>query len=138
MRKFVVFIYVSIVSSVAFANSESISEEVEQCALNDSYGALVICTEEVAQKADKELNRLYKTLVDYLDSPEEEQLRNAQRKWIAFRDSDCLFTSPIKKQPATPYERVSRASCLTRKTLDRVREFERIIEWPLGCNGCPF
>jgi uncharacterized protein YecT (DUF1311 family) len=39
--------------------------------------------------ADKELNRVYRELKSHLSKPEQEQLVEAQRHWIKFRDANA-------------------------------------------------
>lgn len=40
-------------------------------------------------KADKELNRFYRHLMSTLTKDKQEQLKKAQRAWIAFRDAEA-------------------------------------------------
>jgi len=43
------------------------------------------------QKADKELNRVYKKLTAMLDATGVAKLKKAQRAWLAFRDAEMAF-----------------------------------------------
>lgn len=42
-------------------------------------------------KADLELNRVYRHLMSTLTKDKQEQLKKAQRAWIAFRDAEADF-----------------------------------------------
>ncbi len=43
------------------------------------------------QKADKELNRVYKKLTATLDAAGAAKLKKAQRAWVVFRDAEMAF-----------------------------------------------
>lgn len=43
------------------------------------------------QDADRRMNAVYSQLMEQLPEDSQVQLRVAQRKWIAFRDSACAF-----------------------------------------------
>ena len=43
------------------------------------------------EHADKELNRVYNLIINKMDSETQQHLREAQRKWIEFRDLDCTW-----------------------------------------------
>lgn len=46
------------------------------------------CSGEAINKMDSRLNQLYKTLMEKLAKPKQELLRNAQRKWLAWRSAE--------------------------------------------------
>jgi uncharacterized protein YecT (DUF1311 family) len=49
-----------------------------------------------AEKAwDKELNKYYKLLMDKLPAAEKQQLKEAQRKWLEYRDAEMKLKSGI-------------------------------------------
>lgn len=52
-----------------------------------------ICAAQSYEKADKALNIAYKKLMAQLKDDENAQslLRSAQRAWLAYRDSECIF-----------------------------------------------
>lgn len=114
------------------------SSPLARCRDMTSYGAAGGCAAEVAKDADKKLNAVYKTLKGKLQAPEIEKLRNAQRKWIAYKEADCDFSSPLTTMPPDVKEASDRAYCVAEKTLARLKELQDIIDWPVGCNGCPF
>jgi uncharacterized protein YecT (DUF1311 family) len=46
-----------------------------------------------AQKADKELNVVYKELMGTLDEEAQALLKTSQRAWIVFRDAEAAFSA---------------------------------------------
>ncbi len=53
--------------------------------------AMVECAAASYDRWDDELNRQYKRLTALLSPEEQQALRDAQRKWIAFRDAEFAF-----------------------------------------------
>ncbi|MEO1193621.1 MAG: lysozyme inhibitor LprI family protein [Pseudomonadota bacterium] len=49
------------------------------------------CIETASEAWDKILNANYKTAMDGLDPENQALLRDAQRKWLAYRDADARF-----------------------------------------------
>lgn len=52
---------------------------------------MVECAGAAYQSWDEALNEVYGELMDTLDETQAASLRDAQRKWIAFRDADKAF-----------------------------------------------
>ena len=50
-----------------------------------------MCEQKALELADKELNLVYKQLMAQLDDTGKNKLRDAQRKWIQFRDAHAVF-----------------------------------------------
>ena len=51
---------------------------------------MVTCSQQSYNRADAELNRVYKRLRATLDDQGKTLLRDAQRAWIKYRDAECL------------------------------------------------
>lgn len=51
------------------------------------------CFSDAFQQWDKELNKNYKGLMQYLNPKQQKALRTAQRAWIRFRDAEMNFMS---------------------------------------------
>lgn len=49
------------------------------------------CTIESIDAWDKELNKVYKNLMDNLNEADQAALKKSQRKWIEFRDAEFEF-----------------------------------------------
>ncbi|HEY0105740.1 MAG TPA: lysozyme inhibitor LprI family protein, partial [Rhizomicrobium sp.] len=52
-----------------------------------------ICADKDYRKADAALNDVYRKTMAGLDAHGGELLRTAQRAWIKFRDSECVYDS---------------------------------------------
>jgi len=83
------------------------------------------CLNELRQKADKELNVTYQSLIGLVRNHGEEwvqDLRAAQRKWIEYRDLNCEFFSNYLKggTGAGPLF----GACQVRMTRERAAELQ--------------
>lgn len=67
------------------------AEPCMQIAENQSTQGMVACISAETAAWDWILNREYRGLRMALDEEQKDALRDAQRKWIAFRDADCAF-----------------------------------------------
>lgn len=79
------------------------------------------------QKADAELNRVYKQLMASLEDREyESHLKTAQQSWLKYRDAHCDFEA-FGNRGGTIYP-VVRRSCLTTMTRARTKELQEQME----------
>jgi len=89
----------ALVVSVWAAEPKSpIDVTLDQCLSvdsNQSTMGMVQCVGEAQGEWDKELNRVYKKLMGVLSAEEKEVLKNAQRKWLEYRDLEFTFTSTL-------------------------------------------
>jgi uncharacterized protein YecT (DUF1311 family) len=84
---------------------------------NLSTAGMVACIGLDFRAWDAVLNEDYQRLLAQLDAEQAEALRDAERKWLAFRDADCLFPHLLVRGTlAQPWG----ASCMVRHTIDRV------------------
>lgn len=69
-----------------------IEKKLSKC-LEDSMATVPACNcmYEAQIAWDKELNKYYKLLMNGLDEPTKLALREAQRKWIVYRDKEFLY-----------------------------------------------
>lgn len=75
---------------------------------------------------DTILNREYKALTGKLDEEQRAALRDAQRKWIAFRDADCAFPQVfIRGSLARPWG----ADCVMQHTARRALELRSFLDF---------
>ncbi len=91
----------------------------------NAYDA-VHCEQKIYNRADAELNKVYKKLIAKLDADGKDTLRAAQRGWIRERDGECTKQS-------TDVGPVIMTNCMTEKTVsrthflaDRLRECETV------------
>ena len=83
------------------------------------------CQEEKYQKADAELNRVYKALMATLDTSQKEQLRTAQRAWIPYRDAHAEFIAG--GEAGGSLEPVMRLLALTELTIERTDHLKTVL-----------
>lgn len=75
--------------------------ELQKCL--DSKGnyttqGMIECVIKATDSWDKELNKNYKTLLGLLTEEQKEKLKESQRQWIKFRDSELEFSSSFYNQ----------------------------------------
>ncbi len=85
---------------------------------------MVDCMENERKSWDQRLNKVWKETLSSVMSPL--QWRDAQRKWLAFRDSQCLAVTGKGSGGAT-----DSASCMMNMTIERTLQLED-ANWPLG------
>jgi uncharacterized protein len=91
-----------------------------------AHGTAFADANDEARKADVQLNAVYQRVIARLSDGRKETLRNAQRDWIAFRDSACTFESGL----------ADRQLCIQRLTLERVAHLQRYSDI-LSANAPP-
>jgi uncharacterized protein YecT (DUF1311 family) len=78
------------------------------------------------QKADAELNAVYKEIIKDASEKQKKLLVQAQKDWIKFRDSKCAYEASIYEggsmQPMVRY------SCLEETTKARTEDLRLILE----------
>lgn len=133
-------------SSVAFAadcdDSSGISDDIQKCAV-ESY-----------QESDKKLNAVYQTIMaklkkvastrskDPIDIQEAEnakqqiiELRNSQRDWIKYRDSECHRKTGAFLPMAGREQYLIYSYCPAGMTESRIKELtEKCQEGDMGCS----
>ncbi|MDF2641066.1 MAG: putative lipoprotein [Pseudomonas sp.] len=84
---------------------------------------------------DAQLNKHYKAQMAWLKTPAKKQaLKDAQVKWIAFRDADCNYEAGKARDGGSMWPLVQ-SQCLIKHTKVRVKQLEDYA----GCReeGCP-
>jgi uncharacterized protein YecT (DUF1311 family) len=80
------------------------------------------CLSERHHVWDKRLNEAYRTAMDAVEPERQNQLRDAQRAWIAYRDANCAFYDSI---PGTIHA-ILVVECLRSMTENRTLELEEM------------
>jgi uncharacterized protein YecT (DUF1311 family) len=75
------------------------------------------------ERQDRRLNTSYEALIGSVTEERRAQLRDAQRKWIAFRDANCGFYFDPQGGSAA---RLASNECLVTLTADRAFELENL------------
>jgi uncharacterized protein YecT (DUF1311 family) len=81
---------------------------------------IVICVNGLYERWDGRLNTAYGAVIGYQGDEQKEALRDAQRKWIAYRDANCSFYAGGEGS----ISRIEAATCLYVLTRDRALELE--------------
>jgi uncharacterized protein YecT (DUF1311 family) len=91
--------------------------EVTQCFITASH------------TADKQLNETYVRIGQVLSPDEQEQLKEAQRLWVKFRDANCTAERSLYGGgTAAP---MVYAACLEADTRQRITELKTMYGWRL-------
>ena len=110
----------------ATCNDNSSQMELNQCAADD------------LAKADAALNATYQALMKKIEAPNQAQLREAQRAWIAFRDKECTFETGGGANQGGSIWPMMVDKCLTTITEERTRALQSQVKcpgWDLSCPG---
>lgn len=64
-----------------------------KCEFSQQAEQFLECAEQMYKQADEELNRVYQELKNKLDEKQQQNLLEAQRLWLTFRDSNAVFVA---------------------------------------------
>jgi uncharacterized protein YecT (DUF1311 family) len=103
------------------------SIEYSRCVASSGQrdAAVAECERTEFRRQDQVLNTVYKQLEGKLDASGKSKLRDAQRAWIAFRDSQCAYER-AREEGGTLAPRLE-ASCLKRLTGVRVQDLRQML-----------
>lgn len=116
---------------------QSVSAEALKCGDDADNQTMIQCTHQDYQKADKELNDVYAKLMkstkesftpDITAGANQDpaaDLKDAQKKWIAFRDANCRFAG-TEMLGGTGQPLIVNG-CLASMTKDRVKELKGFL-----------
>jgi uncharacterized protein YecT (DUF1311 family) len=93
------------------------------------------CANRSFQKADADLNALYKDFERRSDPQTQKLLIAAQRAWVAFRDAECTF-STVSSVGGTIHPMVY-SGCLEGLTSARIGDIKRYLQCGEGDMSCP-
>jgi uncharacterized protein YecT (DUF1311 family) len=111
----------------------SMAARADDC--DSTQASMNECASKQYAALDAELNKQYKAQMSYLKSPgEKKALQEAQKKWIAFRDADCLYQVGRREDSGTIWP-MEQAMCLADQTRVRVEQLKKFV----ACRqeGCP-
>lgn len=97
---------------------------------------IFLCSKKTFENSDIELNKTYKTVLstvrkEYNSQPDlktefVEKIKNAQKAWITFRDTNCVVYSFQIDESSQAYE-TSMYSCKNDMTRRRIEELNGIL-----------
>jgi uncharacterized protein YecT (DUF1311 family) len=109
------------------------SAQAQDCDANQA--AMNACAGKRLSALDADLNKQYKAQMTYLKNPAQKQaLKNAQLKWIAFRDADCVYQVGKAEDSGSIWP-LQQSQCLAEHTKVRVEQLKGYV----ACRqeGCP-
>lgn len=109
---FIVLILVLLLNS--FNSAAQTQAEMNQTAYDDY------------KKADAELNKVYKEVLQSLNKKEKQLLIKAQKDWIKFRDSHCEFVA--EEFNGGSIQPLIRYTCLTGRTESRTEDLKEKLK----------
>lgn len=109
----------------------------DDCADANTQADMNICAEQEFAKADARLNELYHQINARLkdDKSAHDQMKTAQRAWIAFRDAECAFVGSAAEGGSIQPFIIS--GCKTELTLTRNEQFGNYLKCEEGDLSCP-
>jgi uncharacterized protein YecT (DUF1311 family) len=108
---------------VSVQAQEKLSDAYASCMEKASGAtpAMQDCIAGELARQDKRLNESYKELMASLEGKRKSQLREVQRKWLAFRDANCAF---YDKPDGGQADRLAANECVVQFTAQRATELE--------------
>ncbi|MBC3955468.1 MULTISPECIES: lysozyme inhibitor LprI family protein [Pseudomonas] len=109
------------------------SAQAQDC--DASQASMNQCAAKELAALDADLNTQYNAQMSWLKSPAKKQaLKDAQRKWIALRDADCLYQVG-KREGSGSIWPLLQTQCLAEQTRVRVTQLKAYV----ACRqeGCP-
>jgi uncharacterized protein YecT (DUF1311 family) len=120
------FVACLVMSGLACAQAEERTSKSYAACLDKAGGvtsAMQDCIGEELERQDRRLNRAYEALMGSVPEKRRAQLRDAQRKWIAFRDANCEFYYDPQGGSAA---RLAANECVVTLTAERAHELEAL------------
>jgi uncharacterized protein YecT (DUF1311 family) len=124
-RVAVVLCLVALTQVCAEAEEHQTSKVYAAC-LDKSGGvtfAMQACVADEFERQDKRLNAAYKALIGTVSEKRKTELRDVQRKWIAFLDANCSFYDDPEGGTA---DRLAANECRVTHTALRATELQNL------------
>ncbi|MEX3015808.1 lysozyme inhibitor LprI family protein [Gymnodinialimonas hymeniacidonis] len=110
---------------MAVGLTQTAHAQLDPCDPNQPQSALTLCNAERLDAWDGLLNEVYQRVIGTLDEAQEENLRQAQRAWITYRDLTCgMERARYEGGSIAP---MIELTCLTRLTERRTRDLEEYM-----------
>ncbi|MGD9947024.1 MAG: lysozyme inhibitor LprI family protein [Desulfobulbus sp.] len=110
-------------TQAALAEDIGLSKEYSFC-LDAAGGvtmSMIDCIHQETERQDLRLNKAYKMVMETLTPERKNELKKAQRAWIAFRDGNCQFYADPEGGSIAG---ISANDCYLRATASRASELE--------------
>lgn len=122
MRSHIVTAAAALIGAAVCASAAEQSETEKGC--DGSTYEMVECLKDKTAVWDKRLNAAYPKALAAAQPKQREQLRKAQRAWVAYRDANCLYWGLGEGTIA----RIQAGDCMYRMTKKRAEELEGTAE----------
>jgi uncharacterized protein YecT (DUF1311 family) len=113
----------AIVLLLIFSGTTFSRPVLAQCDQAGTTADITRCMSNEYEKADADLNRIYKLAFKGLDEKEAENLKKAQRAWIIYRNAQC--DAEYAKWDGGSGGPAAHLGCLARLTRLRTRELHK-------------
>lgn len=109
----------------------------DDCPNATSQTQMTVCADQACKKSDAELNSVYKQITTRLKSNQDDAklLVVAQRRWLAFRDAECAFSSSGTVGGSIQPMLVTQ--CRDELTGKRAEQLKRYLHCQEGDMTCP-
>ena len=104
------------------------------CAHAVNQNDMNVCAQQDFQKSDGRLNAVYRKLVGKLDAREKEQLKTAQKAWLAYRDAECTYT--VRNNEGGSIYPLVWSGCLTTQTEMRIKQLQAHLDCADNKDSC--
>jgi uncharacterized protein YecT (DUF1311 family) len=108
--KIICLIIISVISSISYSQSNAQMKEISSKRFD---------------KFDKELNQVYQRIMKERGGKQKDNIRQAQRDWLKFRDGHCLCEST--EHEGGTLEGLVHIECLARLTEERVKQLKTFL-----------
>jgi uncharacterized protein YecT (DUF1311 family) len=108
------------------AHSQQASSRIIDCNSVTTQIEMNECAKKDFDKADKELNEIYKKTMSLLTPESRQSLISAQKKWIEYRDTSCKVYEKLY-QGGSMMNMITLNS-KTRLTNERIKELKILLE----------
>ena len=83
--------------------------------------------EQKKERADRELNKIYKTIISQLDSNSKSSLVAAQRLWVQFHVKDCEFQETLIEGGSPIMHSIAYSGCIEEHIKTRIKQLKAIF-----------
>jgi uncharacterized protein YecT (DUF1311 family) len=116
-------------SSTAYTDQKNgelndIDSDIQDPCNSESMPDLIECSSIAYEKADTQLNTLYKKVRNNLDTTSQANLKKEQLQWIRQKEEGCIDNENDADSQA---ERLNTLGCWTTKTEERIRQLQQML-----------
>src|SRR3990170_1755 len=141
MRAAIIAVIITVLQAATPANADIVATCYSDCETEtDSNPDFKACLARAANKADRLLNKSYKTLQDAIRNAAKEMnqspdpqlaaLTSLQKQWIDYRDANCAFEDELAFGGTATGGNYS--GCLCSLSYERINDFDRIRAQVIG------